>query len=37
MSDFLARVRSIRERSPKAFDLTIAVIAGMVIAYVMTR
>lgn len=37
MSDFWARVRAVREQSPKAFDLTIAVIAGMIIAYVMTR
>ena len=37
MGDFIARVRGIREPSPKAFDLTLAVIAGMIIAYVMTR
>jgi hypothetical protein len=37
MGDFWARVLAIRERSPKAFDLTLAVIAGMIIAYVMTR
>lgn len=37
MGDFWARVRAVRERSPKAFDIAIAVIAGMIIAYVMTR
>lgn len=37
MGDIIEKIRAVRERSPKAFDLTIAVIAGMIIAYVMTR
>ena len=33
----IERLQELRARSPKAFDIALAVIAGMIIAYVMTR